>query len=152
MSQIHILVTLHVLSAIIWVGGMIAIRVAVHPLKLAWEDEELRINRNLVVTKRLLFLALPFILIVVVTGIMLSAPLKDTSLVSLVHTKETIWLIMAFNFSWIFLRRNIAQRAFNNFDLPGAKKVMMPLANFFLPLNIILGLVALWLGVSLRGV
>ncbi|MGW8169998.1 MAG: hypothetical protein ACWGHH_08355 [Sulfurovaceae bacterium] len=148
----HILVTLHVLSAIIWVGGMIAIRVAVHPLNLTWEDEELRINRNLAVTKRLLFLALPFVLIVVVTGIMLSAPLKGTSLVSMVHTKEAIWLIMAFNFSWIFLRRNIAQRAFNNFDLPGAKRVMVPLANFFLPLNIILGLVALWLGVSLRGV
>ncbi len=152
MSQMHILVTLHVLSAIIWVGGMIAIRVAVHPLKLAWEDEELRINRNLAVTKRLLFLALPFVLIAVMTGIMLSAPLKGTSLVSMVHTKEAIWLVMAFNFSWIFLRRNIAQRAFNNFDLPGAKRVMMPLANFFLPLNIILGLVALWLGVSLRGV
>jgi len=37
-------------------------------------------------------------------------------------------------------------------DLLGTKKVMMPLANFFLPLNIILGLAALWLGVALRGV
>ena len=152
MSQMHLLLTFHVLSAIIWVGGMIAIRVAVHPLKLAWEDEELRINRNLAVTKRLLFLALPFVFISIITGMVLSAAIKNTSLASLVHAKEAIWLIMALNFSWIFLRRNVAQRAFNNFDLPGAKRVMMPLANFFLPLNIILGLVALWLGVSLRGV
>ena len=28
----HILIFLHVLSAIIWVGGMIAMRVAVHPV------------------------------------------------------------------------------------------------------------------------
>ncbi len=152
MSQMHILLTLHVLSAIIWVGGMIAIRVAVHPIKLAWEDEELRINRNLAVTKRLLLLALPFVFISIATGIMLSTAPKNTSLVFLVHAKETIWLIMAFNFIWIFLRRNIAQRAFNNLDLSGAKRVMMPLANFFLPLNIILGLAALWLGVALRGV
>jgi uncharacterized membrane protein len=152
MSQMHLLLTFHILSAIIWVGGMIAIRVAVHPLKLAWEDEELRINRNLAVTKRLLFLALPFVFISIITGMVLSAAIKNTSLASLVHAKEAIWLIMALNFSWIFLRRNVAQRAFNNFDLPGAKRVMMPLANFFLPLNIILGLVALWLGVSLRGV
>ncbi len=152
MSQMHILLTLHVLSAIIWVGGMIAVRVAVHPIKLAWEDEELRINRNLAVTKRLLFLALPFVIISIATGIMLSAALKNTSLDYLIHVKETIWLIMAFNFIWIFLRRNVAQRAFNNLDLLGTKKVMMPLANFFLPLNIILGLAALWLGVALRGV
>ncbi|MDD3775656.1 MAG: hypothetical protein PHV08_06855 [Sulfurovaceae bacterium] len=152
MSQMHILLTLHVISAIIWVGGMIAVRVAVHPIKLAWEDEELRINRNLAVTKRLLFLALPFVIISIATGIMLSAALKNTSLDYLIHVKETIWLIMAFNFIWIFLRRNVAQRAFNNLDLLGTKKVMMPLANFFLPLNIILGLAALWLGVALRGV
>ncbi len=152
MSQMHLLLTFHVLSAIIWVGGMIAIRVAVQPVKLAWEDEELRINRNLAVTKRLLFLALPFVFISIITGMVLTAAIKNTSLVSLVHAKEAIWLIMALNFYWIFLRRNVAQRAFNNFDLPGAKRVMMPLANFFLPLNIILGLVALWLGVSLRGV
>lgn len=152
MSQMHILITFHVLSAIIWVGGMIAIRLVVHPLRLSWEDEQIRISRNLAVTKRLLLLAFPFVLIAVGTGILLSNPLKGAAIASLVNIKEGIWLVMTLNFFWIAVRRNIAQRAFNNFDLFGARRVMQPLANFFLPLNIILGLLALWFGVSLRGV
>ncbi|MDD5405548.1 MAG: hypothetical protein PHE73_01245 [Sulfurovaceae bacterium] len=152
MSQIHTLVTLHVLSAIIWIGGMITIRFVVHPLRLAWEDEQIRIDRNLAATKGLLILVLPFVFISIGTGFVLAAHPKAVSSASLILIKEIIWLVMALNYFWIFLRRNIAQRAFNNFDLFGAKRVMMPLANFFLPLNIILGLIELWLGVSLRGV
>ena len=152
MSQIHILITLHVLSAVIWVGGMIAIRLIVYPLRLSWEDEQIRISRNLVVTKRLLLLAFPFVLISISTGIMLSNPSKGAAIASLVNIKEGIWLIMTLNFFWIVARRNIAQRTFNNFDISGARRVMQPLTNFFLPLNIILGLLALWFGVSLRGV
>jgi len=40
----HTVVFLHVLSAFVWVGGMIAIRVAVHPVLQSIEDPKTKLG------------------------------------------------------------------------------------------------------------
>jgi uncharacterized membrane protein len=84
----HLMVFSHVLSAFIWVGGMIAIRVAVHPVisRGGVTAEEMlqsdvmegmlepkqRLGITLQIMGRLFNLAMPFIVILFATGLIMA--------------------------------------------------------------------------------
>lgn len=165
----HLMVFLHVLSAFIWVGGMIAIRVAVHPViqrggvtaeKMLQNDvmssmlvPEQRLGITLQITGRLFNLVIPFIVILFATGLMMAIATggHHGDLKSLFLSKEIIWTIMAVNYTYMYSKRAKAWRLFSQGDVALAKAQMSFIPNLLLPLNIVLGIVALWLGVSLRG-
>ena len=165
----HILVFFHVLSAFIWVGGMIAIRVAVHPViqRGAVTDEEAlksdvmskmlepiqRLGLTLQVTGRLFNLVMPFILLLFVTGLTMAIATggHHGDLKSLFLSKEIIWTIMAVNYTYMYVKRANAWKLFREGEIKAAKAQLTWIPNVLLPLNIVLGIVALWLGVSLRG-
>jgi hypothetical protein len=69
----------------------------------------------------------------------------------LVHAKEAIWTIMALNFAFMYFKRKKAQKFFDKNQLADAKLTLALIPKVLLPLNIILGLLALVLGVTLRG-
>ena len=144
---------LHVLGAFVWVGGMIAIRGAVHPSLQHIEDPKVRMARTLEIMQRLFMIVLPFIVILIVTGGIMAIGMgfKGTPLYGMVHVKEAIWTIMTINYSLMFIKRNRAERLFISGDLAGAKETLSPISNFMLPLNIVLGIVALAVGITLRG-
>jgi len=147
------IVFLHVLSAFVWVGGMIAIRGAVHPSLQNITDPKVRMARTLEIMKRLFMIVLPFIVILIITGGIMAIGMgfKGTPLYGMVHVKEAIWTIMTINYSLMFIKRNKAERLFVSGDLAGAKEQLSPIPNFMLPLNIALGVVALAVGITLRG-
>ncbi|BDY13329.1 hypothetical protein [Hydrogenimonas cancrithermarum] len=147
------IVFLHVLSAFVWVGGMIAIRGAVHPSLQHIEDPKVRIARTLEITQRLFMIVMPFIAVLIVTGGIMAVAMgfKGTSLYGMVHVKEAIWTIMTINYTLMFMKRNKAERLFVSGDMAGAKAVMAPIPDLMLPLNIALGIIALAVGVMLRG-
>jgi len=147
------IVFLHVLSAFVWVGGMMAIRGAVHPSLQHIEDPKVRMARTLEIMQRLFMIVLPFIVILIITGGIMAIGMgfKGTPLYGMVHLKEAIWTIMTINYSLMFIRRNKAERLFISGDLAGAKELLLPIPNFMLPLNIALGVVALAVGITLRG-
>ena len=149
----HAVVFFHVLSAIIWIGGMIAIRVAVHPILQSLDAPTLKLGKTLEVTGRLFHLVIPFILTLLATGIMmvLAADGHHGSLRTLYLTKEAIWTLMALNFGYMYLQRATAWKLFQAGELPEAKAKVRLIPNLLLPINIALGIVALYLGVSLRG-
>jgi uncharacterized membrane protein len=165
----HVMVFLHVLSAFIWVGGMIAIRVAVHPViqRGGVTDEEAlksdvmismlepkqRLGITLQITGRLFNLVMPFIAILFATGLMMAIATggHQGDLKSLFLSKEIIWTVMAVNFTYMYIKRANAWRLFSQGDVAEAKAQLAWIPNVLLPLNIVLGIVALWLGVSLRG-
>ena len=145
----HTVVFLHVLSAFVWVGGMIAIRVAVHPVLQTIEDPRIKLGKTLEITGRLFHLVIPFILTLIVTGLMMAAVYGTVDL--LISWKETIWTVMTLNFSYMYLQRRAAWRLFEAGKLPEAKAKVKHIPNVLLPINIILGIAALFIGVSLRG-
>ena len=165
----HLMVFLHVLSAFIWVGGMIAIRVAVHPVIQrggVTEKEMLqsdvmssmlvpkqRLGITLQTTGRLFNLVMPFIAILFATGLMMAIATggHHGDLKSLFISKEIIWTIMAVNYTYMYLQREKAWKLFSQGEVALAKAQLSWIHNVLLPLNIVLGLLALWLGVSLRG-
>ncbi len=144
----------HILSAIIWIGGMIAVRFAVHPALQNIQDDGVRLARTLEITGRLFVLVLPFILILLGTGLYLAYMFGfsgHTQLSKVVHLKEAIWLLMTLNYAAMVYLRFRAQSYYLASNFLMAKKFLSPIAKYMLPLNIFLGLGALYFGLVLRG-
>lgn len=148
-----IIVFLHVISAVIWVGGMIVIRFAVHYSMQNIEEPKIKLARTLELLKRFFSMVIPAILTLLITAIIMSIALgfKGSELYSIVVIKEIIWSIMTFIFITIYIKRNKAQKAFENNDMAMTKNNLLPIATYFIPINIILGIIAIFLGVTLRG-
>ena len=165
----HLIIFLRVLSAFVWVGGMIAIRVAVHPViqrggvtaaemlendvKSAMLQPKQRLGITLQITGRLFNLVMLFIVILFVTGLMMAIATSGHhgDLKSLFLSKEIIWTIMAINYTYMYIKRAKAWKLFSEGEVALAKAQMSFIPHLLLPINIVLGIVALWLGVSLRG-
>lgn len=148
-----LIVFLHIISAVIWVGGMIAIRFAVHYAVAKIDEPAIKLARVLDLLKRFFNLVIPAIIILLLTAVVMSLGFgfKDTPLAPIVHIKEAIWSIMSVVFILIYLKRNKAQKLFLSGDLKGAKDTLAPLSLWMIPLNITLGVIAIYLGVTLRG-
>jgi len=165
----HLIVFLHVLSAFIWVGGMIAIRLAVHPViqqggvtaaQMLQNDvmdtmlkPQQRLGITLQITGKLFNIVMPVIVILFATGLIMALATggHQGDLKSLFLSKEIIWTVMAVNYTYMYSKRSKAWKLFINGDVALAKAQMSFIPNLLLPLNIVLGIAALWLGVSLRG-
>ncbi len=148
-----LIIFLHVLSAIIWIGGMIVIRFAVHYSMQNIEEPKIKLGRTLENLKRFFSMVIPSIIILLITAIImiLSLGFKETELYKFVIAKEVIWTIMTIIFIVIYIKRNKAQKAFDGGDFLSAKNQLNPLAKYLIPINIFLGIVAVILGITLRG-
>lgn len=148
-----IIVFLHVISAVLWVGGMLAIRFAVHYSIQDITDPKIKLGRTLESLRRFFNMVIPAIVLLLLTAIIMIIALgfKGTPLYSVVIAKEVIWTIMTLVFITIYIKRNKASKAFESGNLPAAKQQLEPIAKYFIPLNIILGIIAIFLGVTLRG-
>lgn len=147
------IVFFHVLSAIVWIGGMIAIRFAVHYSMQEIDDVKIKLERSLENLRRFFKLVIPFIFILLTTAMLLAIGMgfKGTPLYEVVHVKEAIWTIMTLVFIRIYRKRNKAEKLFRQEAYIQAKMQLESIANKYIPINIILGLIAIYLGVILRG-
>ena len=147
------LVFLHVLGAIVWVGGMIGMRLAVHPGLQHIEDDKIRLARTLEIVRNLFALVFPFVVLILLTGGVMGAAIwaPGTGLATVLYLKAGVWLVMTANYALMVYRRNVAERRFVSGDLAGARAMMAPIPNLMLPVNIALGVLALVLGIYLRG-
>lgn len=148
-----IIVFFHVISAVIWVGGMIVIRFAVHYSMASVNDPMVKIGRQLETLDRFFKMVLIVIVLLLLTAIVMILGLgfKGTDLYSVVIIKEVIWVIMTVMFILIYKKRNRAQEYFDRGDMKAAKETLIPLAQWMIPVNIVLGMVAIYLGITLRG-
>lgn len=148
-----LIVFLHVFSAVLWVGGMIAIRFAVHYSMQELDDPKIKLGRTLESLRRFFNMVIPSIIILLLTAIIMIIALgfKGTPLYSFVIAKEAIWTIMAIVFIVIFIKRKQAQKAFDEGNFPIAKQKLLPIASYLIPINILLGLIAIFFGITLRG-
>lgn len=161
-----LIVFLHILSAVVWVGGMIAIRFAAHQSLAMITDPKVRLERAAHTLKRLFSLVTPFVLILIVTAVMMAVGLGfraaamdanghvideyAMSIYNTVHIKEAIWLIMSINLGVMMFRRRKAEMALNEGNLEEAKNALTLIAKYMVPVNIALGVTAIFIGVVLR--
>ncbi|UCM99972.1 hypothetical protein LCX93_10655 [Sulfurimonas sp. SWIR-19] len=160
------IVFLHVISAVVWVGGMIAMKFAAHPSFIQIESPLHRLERISQALNRLFMIVLPFVVILIVTAVIMAVGLGFRAaavdaggnvideyamhIYNLVHVKEVIWMIMAANLTAMIFRRNKAQKLLAKGDTAGAKKALELIGKYMVPVNITLGIIAIYLGVTLR--
>lgn len=149
------IVFLHVLAAIVWVGGMIAVRFAVHPAMQHISDEHTRLARTLEVLKNFFTFVIPMIVILIITAAIMAIGFQfkivGGFMYGMVHFKEALWTLMTIFFVIIYVRRNRAEHAFIAGNLVEAKRQLAPIAKFYIPANIFMGLIAVFVGGILRG-
>lgn len=143
-----LIVFLHVLSAAIWVGGMIAMRFAAHPTFMEIVSDEERLEKILQALKRLFVIVFPFTIILILTAVvmLLGYKLKTTPFSMYGHLKEAIWMIMFINLVVMIFRRNRAAKLLKSGDVEGAKFSLRLIGKYMIPVNILLGVVAIFLG------
>jgi len=148
-----LIIFLHVISAIIWVGGMIALRFAVHFTMQSIDKPETKLKLILDYLQRFFNIVRPMIGLLLVTAVIMTIgfAFKGTPLAITAHIKEAIWLVMTILFIIIYLKRNTAQMYFDAKDFKSSKETLELIAKYLIPLNIILGLIALYFGITLRG-
>src|SRR5574344_1185548 len=117
------------------------------------EGPRIELGRTLENLKRFFSMVIPSIITLLITAIILILALdfKDTELYKFVIAKEIIWFIMTVIFIVIYIKRDKAQKAFNVGDFLSAKNQLNPLAKYLIPINIFLGIIAVILGITLRG-
>jgi hypothetical protein len=76
---------------------------------------------------------------------------NDPELYSVALAKEAIWTVMTANLIMMLIRRKKAEKAFYLQQNDLLVKNLTLITKYMLPLNIMLGLVAIYLGVVLRG-
>ncbi|MFY9141335.1 hypothetical protein [Sulfuricurvum sp.] len=162
-----LIVFLHVISAVIWVGGMIAIRFATHQSLAQISDPKLRLERAAHTLKRLFTIVLPFVIVLIITAVIMAVglgfraaamdPMGNVideyamSIYNTVHIKEAIWLVMSLNLGAMMYRRRKAEKALKEGDITAAKDLLGVIAKYMVPVNIGLGIIAIYIGVFLRG-
>jgi uncharacterized membrane protein len=139
-----LIVFIHILSAMVWIGGMVALRFAVHFSLQAIDDPKIKLQTTLLNLKYFFNMVIVSIVLLFVTAFIMVQALELNS--SIVYLKEGIWTVMTLVFIIVFIKRQKAHTFFNNNDFVNAKKELQPIAVYFIPLNIVLGLTALFLG------
>lgn len=145
-----IIVFLHVISAVIWVGGMVALRYAAHPALLEIESPQKRLESIADALKRLFCIVAPFVVILLITAILMikGYHISKSEFAMFAYAKEGIWTLMFINLAIMIIRRNSAKKALDSGDFVLAKKQLEIIGKFMVPVNIFLGVIAIFLGTS----
>jgi uncharacterized membrane protein len=146
------IIFIHVISAVVWVGGMISIRFAAHPAFMDIASPQDRLEKIAKTLKRLFILVMPFVLLLALTGAFLAIAYgtKHTSFGYLTHIKEGIWSVMFINLVMMIIRRNKAQKALESGEFASAGQYLGVIGKYMVPVNIALGVSAIAIGVLLR--
>lgn len=148
------IVFLHVISAVVWVGGMVSMRYAAHPSFMEIESPAKRLERIAHALKRLFTIVLPFVIILLISAVVMikGYGLSQSEYSIFSHAKEGIWSVMFINLIVMMKRRNRAEKMLGEGDFAGAKGQLEPIGKYMVPLNIILGVIAIFMGAYLSSI
>ncbi|MDD5210971.1 MAG: hypothetical protein PHV62_01020 [Sulfuricurvum sp.] len=151
----------HVVGASVWVGGMVAL------LFLTREPGsqitlELRAAGQAALYKKFFTFLSPFVFLLFVTALFMALGYKDNAIdvngftlnfknlvtYKLIHTKGSIWTIMVMNMGFMIWILNKASCKLCKAKVSADS--MWLVNKYLLPINILLGLVGIFLGVFLR--
>lgn len=145
------IVFFHVLSAVVWVGGMIAMRYAAHPSFMDIESPAKRLEHISKALKNLFTIVLPFVVILIISAVFMikGYSLSQTEFSLFSHVKEGIWSVMFINLIVMIKRRNRADKLIAEGNFALAKSQLGLIGKFMVPLNIVLGITAIAMGTYL---
>ena len=148
------IVFLHVISAIIWLGGMIVLRYAVHFSMQEILEPKIKIERSLQNLNNFCKLLIPSIVLLFISALILiyALALNQSTLYSTIILKEVIFTLMTGVFILVYIKTKQAKKAFLMGEMLKTKNTLILISKYLIPLNIFLGLIAVYLGVVLRAI
>jgi len=148
-----VILFLHVISAVVWIGGMVAMKYAAHPSFMEITSPIERLERISFALKRLFLIVFIFILILAGTGAFLTIGygIKYTDFHIYTRIKEAIWGLMFLNYGAMVIRRSKVDKAIAQGDLVYAKNNLIIIGKYMVPINILLGVSAIFIGAYLSG-
>jgi uncharacterized membrane protein len=157
----NIVIFLHVVSAVIWVGGMMAVLVITKTAHKNVSEERRLIGRATLIKSYFRFLA-PFIVLSVITAVLMALGYKDNAIAEdgfildnasyqmykSITLKGSIWGAMVLNMFLMVWIISKAEKA--DCKIQKAADCMWLVNTYLLPFNILLGFGAIYVGVILR--
>lgn len=151
----RIIVFLHVMSASLLIGSLFAVRFVIKPLLAGIDDEEIRYKRTLSALDKYFLFILLLMIVLISASIMMNIGLgfeyASPIIYTLIHIKEAIWLFLAFNFGFMYWKFLGAKSAFKMGDYFEVGENITLIINCLITLNLILTLIAAYIGVVIRG-
>lgn len=155
------IIFLHVLTAVIWVGGMMAVLVITMRAKASVSDERRLSGRAKLIKSYFKFL-IPFILLMLVSSLFMSLGYRDNAytedgfiidlnsieMYKFVTMKGSIWSAMVLNMILMVWIISIAEKV--DCKPQKAQDCMWLVNTYLLPANVVMGCIAIYLGVSIR--
>ncbi len=156
-----LVIFLHVLSAVIWVGGMIALWFFTKNENMQVPVERRLASRAALFKKFFIFLA-PIIVVLFISSLFMALGYKDNAIdmdgfildahnldiYKDINIKGSIWTIMTMNMilmAWI-----LSKASCKLCKTQKSTDCMWLVSTYLLPINIILGVIEIYLGVFLR--
>lgn len=150
----RLIILLHIVSAIILVGGLFVMRVIAPVIEKLSKEEE-RLEKGLELMRRYGYTVVPTMLILILASVFMNVGLGfkygNPTMYILVHTKEVIWTFIALNFLYMYIKYRSAKKAFMEKEWVEVQENLILMIHYLIPLNFVLGLIAVYLGIILRG-
>lgn len=157
----NLVIFLHVISAVMWVGGMMALLVIT---KTAHKDvsEERRLSGRATLIKSYFKFLTPFIILSLVSALFMALGYKDNAIAEdgfiidyrsmevykSITLKGSIWATMVMNM--ILMVWIISKAQTDGCKLQKAADCMWLVTTYLLPFNILMGMAAIYTGVTIR--
>ncbi len=148
-----IILPLHLISSVVWIGGMVMFIVAVYPSIKQIPNEKMMIRTALRTLRRYFNFLFPFTIFLTLSGAIMEIgegyESKDPTLGAIVGTKEAIWVLMFLNYLFAYYKIMEAKKRCMASDAEQAKDNIRLIAHYLFTINIFLGLTALYFGLML---
>ena len=145
----------HIVSAMLLVGSLFTLRFIVSPVILTIESQEERYEKVLNLLKNFAIVITAAMLILVSASIFMSVGLGfeygNPSTYVMINTKEAIWIFIVFNFVYMGIKYKYAKRALKEKEYIQVHENIILIVSYLVPLNFILSLIAVFMGIILRG-
>ena len=152
----NLVLMIHIASAIVWVGASFIFSVGVFPSLAQIPNERMIVRTTIRIMNRYLNVALFFSLTLILSATFLvyqnyEIYKLDPILKTILMTKGFIWVYMSASYFYSKYKVRVAKSTCYHGDSLKAVDILKVIANYVFVINFILGLVAIYFGIMLRG-
>ena len=151
----RIIIFLHIVGAAFLVGSLFMIRFVIKPTLMSIENEAIRYGQCIRMLDRYFYYLFVVMILIILVSTTMSVGLgfeyANPTLYSIIHMKEAFWIFMAFNFLYMYFKLRSAKKFYKRRDFFEVHENLGLIVNWFIPLNLIMTLIASYVGIIIRG-
>jgi len=149
----YIIVPLHQIGSIVWIGGMIMFVFAVYPSLRQIPNDKMMIRTSFRILRRYFAFLFPLSIFLALSGVVMEFAKdyakKDPTLGAVVGAKEAIWVLMFLNLIFAYYKLGDTKKRCMSDDVELALDNLRLISHYLFVINIFLGLCAVYLGLVL---